>query len=194
MKYSFKTHKYREAVQHRSSIELSVIIVTFVSCCIKLDRWRPMQLCLNRVLTFRKAPISAASFANNLSSLHQYAACGRGTLRPSVCQVLTSLTCSPSSHFSPFAGRTTSNKGSLLACYSIILPKKTSNGCVRGSYFLHLSLCLPPFTSVINPQAKSTNCLVLFHGEIKNLHENSQFRKFIRNSSMSCCNCCYFII
>jgi len=32
-----------------------------------------------------------------------------------------------------FAGRTTSNKGSLLACCSIILPKKTSNGAVRGS-------------------------------------------------------------
>ncbi|KAH0947588.1 hypothetical protein HN011_001395 [Eciton burchellii] len=31
-----------------------------------------------------------------------------------------------------FAGRTTSNKGSLLACCSIILPKKTSNGTVKS--------------------------------------------------------------
>lgn len=90
----------------------------------------------------------------------------------------------------PFVGHTTSNKGLLLACCTIIPPKKTSNGR-RGKripfppsltlvLFLVLSLSCEhlPFTSVISPRVKS-------HELFRPVSRRSRKRKFMPDETTS---------
>jgi len=106
-----------------------------------------MQLCPNRVPTFREALLFPPSHSPSIP--HRWT--NMQPVAKEVCgQVLAkfrwALRTHP--HHTPllFAGRTTSNKGSLLACCSIILTKKAMAD-VRGSYSLHSSLSLPSLTS-----------------------------------------------